>query len=156
MKYKKLPSQSHLQTLFKYEPSSGVLLRIKTQRDAGTCRKDGYWQVSVDGTTYLKHRIIWMMMHGDIPDGFQVDHINRDPSDNRLANLRSVPVSLNQFNCKLQSNNTSGHCGVSWHKRRTKWLAHIRVDGKRHQLGFYSKKADAAKAREAAVACFLR
>ena len=152
MNYKKLPSQSYLQKIFRYDPESGVLLRQNSQRDAGTLRRDGYWQVSVDGATYLKHRLIWVLMNGHIQDGFQVDHVNRNPSDNRLANLRAVPVSLNQFNCKLQSNNTSGHCGVSWHKMRKKWLAHIRVDGKRQQLGYFSKKSDAVQARKAAVA----
>lgn len=50
-------------------------------------------------------------------------------------------------NARLPKNNTSGQKGVWWDKSREKWQAYIQVNGKRINLGRYSKKDDAIKAR---------
>ena len=46
-----------------------------------------------------------------------------------------------------RSDNTSGVTGVSWNKRRSKWEAYIRFQGKQIHLGLYDKIEDATKAR---------
>ena len=55
---------------------------------------------------------------------------------------------------KLRATNTSGHTGVSFHKRTGKWRASITFQGKDHYLGEYEEKADAIKARERAEDMF--
>ncbi len=50
-------------------------------------------------------------------------------------------------NKKMQTNNTSGHTGVSWHKRRGCWYARISFKGKTYGLGYFDKYEDAVKAR---------
>ena len=45
--------------------------------------------------THVVHRVIWVAWEGDIPDGYEIDHINNDRSDNRLENLQLLTKSQN-------------------------------------------------------------
>lgn len=50
-------------------------------------------------------RVIWEVLNGPVPDGYDVDHVNQDPSDDRLQNLHLVRRSMpeknrSQFNLK--------------------------------------------------------
>ena len=69
---------------------------------AGTIRATGYIAVSVNRTLYLAHRLIWMWHNGDIPEGFQIDHIDRNPSNNNIENLRIVTQQENMWNTKAK------------------------------------------------------
>lgn len=59
----------------------------------------GYTVISIrNGSTKLQcrlHRIIWISRHGVIPDGFVIDHINNDTSDNRIENLQILTPAEN-------------------------------------------------------------
>lgn len=89
------------------------------------------------------------------PKGMVIDHINRNPSDNRRQNLRICSYSLNSVNKRLQSNNTSGYRGVSWDNKLNKWQANITVNGFQMNLGRFLTKEEAAEAyRKAALAEF--
>lgn len=94
------------------------------------------------------HRIIWAWVHDEWPN--QIDHINGDKADNRLANLRPVTNQINLQNASLYSNNTSGSIGVYWYRQTKKWRAQIRVDGRCISLGYFSNFDDAVAARKAA------
>lgn len=99
-----------------------------------------------NGRKNLKH----FYMHREImkpADGMEVDHVNGDRLDNRRENLRIVSHKINIRNTRLSKNNTSGVNGVSWSKKRGKWLAQITVDYKNINLGAYSSLAEAAEAR---------
>ncbi len=110
--------------LFTY--SNGVLLwkehRYKTRINPGDvagCRnKTGYWQIVINKKYFLRHRIIWEMFNGPIPDGMEIDHINHIPGDDRIKNLRLVYRWENHRNQQLPVNNTSGCVGVYWDKRK--------------------------------------
>ena len=79
-----------------------------------------------------------------------VDHINRNPLDNRKSNLRIVNNQQNSMNKGHQKRNTSGHKGVSWDKSRNKWYAYITVNYKLINLGRFNILEDAIKARKKA------
>lgn len=79
--------------------------------------------------------------------GKYYDHINRNPLDNRKANLRQATSLENMKNQSKHKNNTSGVSGVCWHKRIEKWCARIGVDNKMINLGCFDNKDDAIKAR---------
>lgn len=67
--------------------------------------------------------------------GFQmVDHINRDPLDNRLCNLREATFKINGTNTSMHSNNTSGYTGVRFDGKR--WIACLECDGKKYSKAF--------------------
>ena len=94
--------------------------------------------------TIRMHNVIWEHYNDPIPDGYTVDHINRDTLDNRLSNLRLATKSQQMQNQGLRKDNTSGHRGV--HRHGDKWHASISADGKRIHLGTFTDRADADSA----------
>jgi hypothetical protein len=78
-----------------------------------------------------------------------VDHINRDPLDNRMVNLRVVDYNSNNRSKRVMGK-TSRFPGVSWYKQRRKWRAQIQVDKKVIHLGYFACEKDAARAYRAA------
>lgn len=76
-----------------------------------------------------------------------VDHINHNTMDNRKENLRICTVAENNKNKSIYKRNKSGVTGVSWNKARNKWYANIGVDGKLINLGYFTDKEEAIKAR---------
>lgn len=107
----------------------------------------GYRIVWVDETMRRVHRLIWEHVHGQIPDGKEIDHINGNRSDNRISNLRLVSRSENlQNRHRPRKNSRSGVKGVAWDEQAGKWLAKIMVCGKRHYLGSFKTVKDAEEA----------
>lgn len=79
-----------------------------------------------------------MIVHGAIPDGLEIDHINGDESDNRICNLRLATKSENQQNKRRpRKDNKAGLLGVCWFERAKKWRAQITVNGECKYLGLY-------------------
>jgi len=76
----------------------------------------GYRIIKIDQRLYFAHRLIWFFVHGVWP-GADLDHINRQRADNRIANLRPATRSQNQGNTISRRTNTSGYRGV----RRTRY-----------------------------------
>lgn len=120
---------------------------VKAGDEAGTIREGGYVQVRVAPRFYRAHQIIWLMHYGRIPK--MIDHINGDPADNRIENLRECTNAENQMNNKLRKDNKSGYKGVCLHKASGKWRASIVVSGKQYSLGYYLTPEEAAKVVEA-------
>jgi hypothetical protein len=67
-----------------------------------------------------------------------IDHINRNPTDNRISNLRNVTQQHNNFNknCK----------GYSYNKQTKKYHAYIRLNGKQKYLGYFENEEEARQA----------
>ena len=116
-------------TLFKYDESSptGLIWIGSTARNivngktpAGGRRTDAKGIPSQCRVTigkskiYSIHRIIWEMFNGPIPTGMVIDHMNGNPWDNRIENLRVVTQRQNVQNAKKSKRNTSGATGVRW------------------------------------------
>lgn len=89
------------------------------------------------------HRII-----NDTPKGLLTDHINRNPLDNRRANLRTADKRVNSINRNLQSNNTSGFKGISWNKHLRKWETYIFNNQIKIPLGFFTDIRQACLVRK--------
>lgn len=77
----------------------------------------------------------------------EVDHIDGNPLNNRLDNLRVCSRSQNAMNTRTRTDNTSGCRGVTLDKRANKWVAYITVDGKTTYLGNYTDKDEAIRVR---------
>lgn len=103
---------------------------------AGRPHNSGYMQVSVGCVIYLTHRLLYSMYRGSMleKDEF-VDHVDTDKLNSSISNLRIVTRSQNGMNRGNQVNNTSGFAGISWSKERGKWEVHIKIDGRKINLG---------------------
>lgn len=113
---------------------------------AGTRRKDGRNVIRLDGALYLGYRVAWLMETGGWPDG-EIDHIDGDPANDSISNLRVVSRRLNQQNIRrAQANKAScDYLGVYANQRNTKspWRACITLDGKHRQIGVYKTPEEA-------------
>lgn len=83
-----------------------------------------------------KKRTVWMhrLIMGE-PEGKMVDHKDLDRLNNQRSNLRMATRSQNMLNRGAQANNTSGVKGVWRDKTRSKWVAEIKVNGRKHTIG---------------------
>lgn len=125
--------------------------KIFNSRQAGSragTNVGGYRLINFSRGRIGAHRAIFLMHHGFLP--LEVDHINGNPLDNRIDNLRAATHAQNLKNMKTPASNTSGIKGVYWHKATKKWTACIREGGKFKHLGTFLNKEDAAAARRAA------
>lgn len=109
---------------------------------AGSLHLNGYRIIGIYGKKHRAHRLAWLLSTGVWPIN-DIDHIDGDPSNNRIRNLRQAAKSENLWNCKIQSNNTSGVKGVHWDSRRGKWVAQIKINGKIKHLGRFTDIKDA-------------
>lgn len=156
LNFKEYPSSDYLQKLFTYR--DGVLFhtgaRARTVMGAavGTRCKRGYYTCTIDYVLYQVHRLIYIMHNGSIPEGLVVDHINGNPSDNRIENLQAITQHQNCIKQRLHNpSNKSGYRGVSWFKRDSKWVAAIKHNGISYNLGTYAEAIDAAIAYDEAA-----
>lgn len=120
--------------LFLYE--NGILYWKTTLKKAGYKRKDGYVQgIRLNGSNYLAHRIIFLLHYGYMPD--VVDHIDGNPANNSIENLRESSTQTNQYNRKLNKDNTSGVKNVYFARNRNKWRVEIKVNKRKRSFGSY-------------------
>lgn len=129
-------NQESVKELFDYDPETGFLvwrvnrgvLLTKGLRAGGSSVR-GARKVCVSQIRFKEHHIVWLWVYGYIPEN-DIDHINRDPSDNRLCNLREVSRTCNSRNRRVGVNNTSGVVGVSHDACLKCCRATIKVNGK--------------------------
>lgn len=91
--------------------------------------------------TVRMHREILGLFFGD---GLKIDHKNHNGLNNQKKNLRFATRSQNAMNQKIRIT-TSNYKGVSWHKGNKKWIAYIKINGKRLYLGLFNNEVEAAK-----------
>lgn len=119
-----------------------------------TLNAQGY---AVRGETTNDGRRETVRMHREllglprVPNGIEVDHINRDKLDNRRSNLRSIPHAGNMQNISVRGG-LSQYRGVSWRKGSRPWRAYVQISGKTHWLGQFQSETEAAEAARAARA----
>lgn len=156
----------YLKSRLSYDPASGCIFwlprpqthfknnrayqawvaRFQNKQGFTAIKGKGYKVGKLDDQTLLAHRVAWALHYGEWPDG-EIDHINGNPADNRIVNLRVVTPKENARNKRIDARNATGTPGVYWHKEAGKWCAGI---GKREKLGYFSDFDEAVKARKAA------
>jgi len=151
-----LPPIETIREAFSYDAETGILRwaerrNHRTRRGAavGSRTPKGHLRVVIDGQPILVHRVIWAHVYGTWPEN-QIDHINGNPSDNRLSNLRPATNRQNQCNAKTRVDNTTGRVGVYWAANVGKWRPMIRLNGKNVCLGLYETFPEAVAVREQA------
>lgn len=107
--------------------------------------RHGYIRIKLNNKPYKAHRLAWLYVHGHWPD--EIDHINGDRADNRIANLKACTRAENQQNrSNLSKNNRSGYLGVTFSEKERKWIAQIMINKKRKRIGAFVSAEDAHKA----------
>lgn len=146
-----------LRRLLNYSAETGVFTwrvdhgKFKAGDQAGGTTPNGYISIGVLGKRLLAHRLAWLYVYGEWPDGL-IDHINRLTNDNRIVNLRAATHSENIQNSGLSKRNKSGHKGVIWYRRDCVWRAYLVIGKRSHHLGYFPDINDAIAARKAAEA----
>lgn len=144
-------TQDRLKQLMSYDPLTGKFSRLtkwgrQNIGDEPGCKsKFGYRYIGVEGKGYTAYRLAWLYVYGKFPDG-DIDHINGDPTDDRIENLRSVSHSVNLHNTSHRKPK-SNHKGVYQTKEKT-WQANIRLNYKLHHLGRFKTIDEAIQARK--------
>lgn len=143
-------TQARLKELLHYAPETGRFTWLRwgrgcsdAQREAGTINLEGYRRIQLDGEFYQASHLAWLYMTGAHPIR-QIDHRDRDESNDRWENLRAATQTQNKANSGVYRNNGLGIKGVRLH-RNGQFEARIRSNGKLIYLGCF-RTIDEAKA----------
>ena len=151
------PSIDAIKQRLRYEPETGEFFWLDGPMAglrAGTVQHNGYRAIKVCDRLLLEHRMAFAFVYGEWPP-INVDHVNGDRADNRMANLRCSTKSENSRNSKTWRSSRCGFKGVSRaDSKAEKWMARIKHDGKRVYLGIFDTPEEAHAAYVAAVKVF--
>jgi len=145
----------HIHKYMSYNPDTGSMTWKKSTgggqtlgAEVGHTNSKGYRGCKVCGRSYKLHRLIWLYQTGSFPK-HDIDHINRNRSDNRWSNLRDVKSDVNAYNHKVRKDSKTGISGVSVTCDKYKLPYHVRiaVDNEEKHLGFYKTLDEAAMVR---------
>lgn len=147
-------SRQELMSLIDYDGETGVFLWKVRRRGrgggvrpgdrAGTLDKHGYRRIRINGFSYAEHQLALLFTTGDWPKS-DVDHVNCDKADNRIANLRVVSRSINKQNLRgAHKSNPTGLLGVSQHKDSKRYRAVIGLpNGVQKHIGTFDTPEEA-------------
>ena len=140
-----------LECEFKYEDNK--LYRFNKKHKKWSCcndlkpNKDVYIRILINKKKYALHRIIYKYHNEDWDLTYsynnEIDHININPLDNRIENLRVVNHTQNSINRNKFKNCSSKYKGVCWDKQKNKWRASIRINSKTKNLGLFTNEEEA-------------
>lgn len=94
-----------------YNPNTGIITRKDRRNSNGSLDKDGYLILKIKTKQFKAHRIAWFLYYGEMPS-MEIDHINRNRTDNRICNLRISDRKLNVNNQENKPNPITGVVGV--------------------------------------------
>ncbi len=133
----------------KYEPETGIFTWIKEThpwikhlgKQAGTVNEDGYIKIRLNRVGYSAHRLAWLFVYGSMPK--LIDHINGNPADNRIVNLREATSKANANNRKRHR---AGWLVGTSCKPNGRWRAFGYVKNKQKHLGTFGTMIEAHEA----------
>ena len=145
-------TKTQLESRLSYAPEEGAFYwlvdnqhpKARKGMRAGRVNALGRAQIGLDNKQIFVHRLVWLFETGVWHDAM-IDHINGDPLDNRFQNLRLSNHKLNGQNQKAHrpKNKSTQLIGSSWHKGCNRFIAFIKLDGKRKHLGYFDTAAEA-------------
>jgi len=136
------PLVATIKDWFDYNPETGVLLRKKKTRSDAFDEVNYHNTIPFQGWNFPYAVLCWIVYYGVYPTKW-IDHKDRIKSHNWITNLREATPQQNQQN-KVGCGTFPK--GVAWRDRKNPWLARIRVEDKRINLGSYPTMEQAAQA----------
>ena len=136
-------TKDYLQTLFEYRDGN-LYWKIKPNKPtpvgsrAGFIKPEGYGVITIQNKKYRTHALIYMMHHDKYPE--ILDHIDGNPRNNLISNLRECTVRENNRNTKLRKDNKSGFKGVSWHTSTKSWRVQVSTEDNKINKHFRTKE----------------
>jgi hypothetical protein len=138
-----------LRALLNYDRATGVFTwrvkcrggRARPGKAAGYIGNHGYIKISIGGRYWLAHRLAWAHVHGVLVS--QLDHINRNKADNRIANLRPCTAVENNQNSDRVSRRPASALGTTFRARSGKWQAQAGAGGRNIYLGCFDSQSEA-------------
>ena len=100
---------AHIKRFFRYE--QGKIIRTDRRNSNGSYDKDGYLIYKIKGKQIKAHRLAWFLCNGYMPKG-ELDHINRNRTDNRIENLREADRKIQAHNTTRKINKDTGEIGI--------------------------------------------
>lgn len=142
-----------LTDLLAYDPDTGIFTwksrankRLFVGSRAGYVGSQGYRYIKILGKKYPEHRLAWFYVHGQLNPKRHIDHINHDRSDNRMANLRLVTAAQNAQNRSKTTHSRTQQTGIYYRKRDKKYVAQLRVGGRKVFQKAFDDADEAAQA----------
>lgn len=139
-------TQARLKEVLHYSPETGefvwkVRLSARTPAGSKACISPsrGRHRICIGGVLYFAHRLAWLYVYGEFPNA-TIDHIDRNPANNRINNLRVASDQENKGNMPPRSN-PQPYRGV--HQRINRYIAQITYKGKSLYLGSFGCPVEA-------------
>lgn len=130
---------------FYYDETSPSCLRYlndsfkaKAHQSAGYQEKNGYWRVKLNNKIRLVHRLVFVLAHNELDSESIVDHIDGNPANNKIENLKKVTHGENCRNRK--SKNDKGNAGVRYLHDKNYYVANATLNGKSTTKSFSANK----------------
>ena len=157
LKNQSLLGLDEVREIIDYDPVSGIFVwkdakkgSKRNGRRAGSKRPSGHRHIRIKGIYFLEHRLAWFLYYGVWPK-LLIDHIDGVGDNNKISNLREATQTQNMWNTEKQKRNKSGFKGVHLCKRTKRFCAHICLNGKNINLGYFDTAEEASKVYQDAV-----
>jgi hypothetical protein len=126
-----------------------MLVKKKVNSVAGSLHRLGYIVVKINQENFKAHRLAWALYCNQDPGGMQIDHIDKNKSNNKIINLRLANHASNVANAGPRKNNKLGVKGVQY--EGSKFRAAVERNGKQYYLGRYDTIEEASNVYWAAA-----
>ena len=104
-------------------------------KKVGCANSNGYINIGYKRKYIAAHRIVFLLHNGYLPE--VIDHIDGNPSNNQITNLRAATKSTNAFNRNARVDNKTGIKNVCWSKAHKKWVVNININKRKTQIGYF-------------------
>ena len=147
-------TQDLLIEIFDYESETGWFINRYSRGRAGAGSRaggetgHGHRRIIIGYNKYYEHHLAWLYVYGVWPN--EIDHVNGDRCDNRIANLRVCSRTENNFNREDYAGR-SGLKGAYFDPRSRNWYSKIQVGGWQKFLGVFDSPEEAHEAYKEAV-----